>query len=163
LRNPFINSGGARYLLRFAGETVLLEDFPEDQEAPSAGELMSALGLQRRRGLARVEIDDALLQHGATVLQERLLLDPQEFRLVSIPQDLYIRFGRDHGWGQQQLWTHFDGYQVLKTGQLRALAGGDVRYGGLTDLISLGLTDQRDSVIARFAVVRRARQVARWR
>lgn len=163
LRNPFINSGGARYLLRFAGETVLIEDFPEDQEAESAGELMSALGLQRRRGLARVEIDDALLLHGASVLQERLLLDPQEFRLVCIPQDIYMRFGRDHGWGQQQQWTHFDGYQVLKTGQLRALAGGDVRYGGLTDLVSLGLTDQRESVIVRFAVIRRARQVARWR
>jgi hypothetical protein len=163
LRNPFINSGGARYMVRFAGETVLIEDFPEDQEAPSGGELMSALGLQRRRGLARVEIDDALVQHGARILQERLHLDPQEFRLVSIPHDLYMRFGRDHGWGQQQQWTHFDGYQVLKSGQLRALAGGDVRYGGLTDLISLGLTDQRESVIARFAVIRRARQVARWR
>jgi len=163
LRNPFINSGGARYLVRFAGETVLIEDFPEDQEVQSASELMSALGLQRRRGLARVEIDDALLQHGARVLQEQLHLDPQEFRLVSIPHDLYMRFGRDRGWGQQQQWTHFDGYQVLKNGQLRALAGGDVRYGGLTDLISLGLTDQRESVIARFAVIRRARQVARWR
>ena len=51
---------------------------------------------------------------------------------------------------------------MLKTGQLRALAGGDVRHGGLTDLISLAITDQRDSVIARFAVIRRARQVVRW-
>jgi hypothetical protein len=163
LRNPFINSGGARYQVLFNAEVVLIEDFPEDQEAPATGQLLSALGLQRRRGLARLEIDDALLEHGATVLQERLHLDPKEFRLVCIPQDLYMRFGRDRNWGQQQQWTHFDGYQVLKSGQLRALAGGDVRYGGLTDLVSLGLTDQRDSVIARFAVIRRARQVARWR
>jgi hypothetical protein len=163
LRNPFINSGGARYQPLFTAEAVLIEDFPEDQEAPATGELLSALGLQRRRGLARVEIDDALLEHGATILQERLRLDPKEFRLVCIPQDLYMRFGRDRNWGQQQQWTHFDGYQVLKSGQLRALAGGDVRYGGLIDLVSLGLTDQRDSVIARFAVIRRARQVARWR
>jgi hypothetical protein len=162
LRNPFINSGGARYLPLFNVEAVLIEDFPEDQEAATS-ELLSALGLKRRRGLARLEIDDALLEHGAVVLQERLRLDPQEFRLVCVPQDLYMRVGRDRGWGQQQQWTHFDGYQVLRSGQLRALAGGDVRYGGLTDLVSLGIADQRDSVIARFAVIRRARQVARWR
>ena len=142
---------------------MLLEDFPEEQDPPATGELLSALGLKVRRGLARQEIEDALLEHGATILQERLLLDPKEFRLVCIPQDLYMRFGLDHNWGQQQQWTHFDGYQVLKSGQLRALAGGNVRYGGLTDLISLGIADQRDSVIARFAVIRRARQVARWR
>lgn len=162
LRNAFINSGGARYLPLFNPEVVLIEDFPEDQEPPASGELLSALGLQRRRGLARLEIDDALLEHGADVLQESLHLDPQEFRLVCVPQELYMRVGRDRGWGQQQQWTHFDGYQVIKSGQLRALAGGDVRYGGLTDLISLGITDQRDSVVARFAVIRRARQVARW-
>jgi hypothetical protein len=163
LRNSFVNSGGARYVPAFSAETALIEDFPEDQEPPTTSELLSALGLQRRRGLARVEIDDALLQRGASVLQERLLLDPQEFRLVCVPQDLYMRFGRDHGWGRQQQWTHFDGYQVLKSGQLRALVGGDVRYGGLTDLVSIGLADQRDGVIARFAAIRRARQVIRWR
>jgi hypothetical protein len=45
---------------------------------------------------------------------------------------------------------------------VRALVGGDARYGGLTDLLSIDVADQRDSVIARFAVIRRARQVARW-
>jgi hypothetical protein len=105
----------------------------------------------------------ALLQHGATVLQERLLLDPIEFRLVCIPHDLYMIVGRDRGWGQQQQWTHFDGFQVLKNGHLRALAGGSARYGGLSDLVSIAVDDQREGVIARFAVIRRARQVARWR
>ncbi len=162
LRNPFVNSGGARYVMTFTAEIALIEDFPEDQPPPDNSELMAALGLNRRRGLARLEIDDALLEHGTTVVQERLGLDPQEFRLVCTPQDLYMRYGRDHGWGQQQQWTHFDGYQVLKNGALRALAGGDVRYGGLTDLVSLAITDQRDSVIVRFAVIRRARHVARW-
>lgn len=162
LRNRFVNSGGARQMPVFTAEVALIEDFPEDQEPPVSGELLSGLGLKGRRALARQEIEDALLEYGSTLLQERLLLDPQEFRLVCIPQDLYMRFGRDRGWGQQQQWTHFDGYQVMKSGQLRALAGGDVRYGGLVDLVSLGITDQRDGVIARFAVIRRARQVARW-
>ena len=162
LRNPFVNSGGARYLPQFNAEDVLIEDFAEDQEAPASGELLSALGLRQRRGLARFEIEDALLDHGAKIVRERLRLDPLEFRLVCIPHDLYMRFGRDRGWGQQQQWTHFDGYQVLKNGTLRALVGGSARYGGLSDLASIAITDQRDSVVARFAVVRRARQVARW-
>jgi hypothetical protein len=162
LLNPFINSGGARYIPPFCTETVLVEDFPETQEVPATGELLSALGLGRRRALARRDIEVALLEHGAAVLQERLLLDPNEFRLVCIPLDLYIGLGRDRGWGQQQQWTHFDGFQVFKSGQVRALVGGDVRYGGLSDLVSIDVADQRDSVIARFAVIRRARQVARW-
>jgi hypothetical protein len=162
LRNPFINSGGARYLPQFNAENVLIEDYPEDQEPPASGELLSALGLPRRRGLARFEIHDALQEHGAKIL-ERLGLSPVECRLVCIPHDLYMRVGRERGWGQQQQWTHFDGYQVLKNGRLRALVGGDVRHGGLSDLLSIALTDQRDAVVARFAVIRRARQVARWR
>ena len=162
LTNPFVNSGGARFFPRFCAETVLLEDFPEDGEPPTDGTVLRALGLGRRRGLSRLEIDDALLERGNDILTQQLALDPHEFRLVCVPQDIYARFGRDHGWGQRQQWTHFDGYQVLRDGALRALAGGDVRYGGLNDLVSLGLTDQRDSVIVRFAVIRRARQVARW-
>ncbi len=162
LLNPFINSGGARYIPPFSAETVLVEDFPETQEAPAVGELLSALGLGRRRGLARREIEVALLQHGADVLQQRLLLDPVEFRLVCIPLDLYIGLGRDRGWGRQEQWTHFDGFQVLKSGRLRALVGGDARYGGLSDLVSIDVSDQRDKVVTRFAVIRRARQFARW-
>lgn len=162
LTNPFVNSGGARFFPRFTAETVLLEAFAEDDDAPESGGLLHALGLSKRRGLARLEVDDALLAHGNDVIERELGLDPREFRLVCIPQDIYARYGRDHGWGERQQWTHFDGYQVLRDGTLRALAGGDVRYGGLNDLVSLGLTDQRDSVIVRFAVIRRARHVARW-
>jgi hypothetical protein len=162
LRNAFVNSGGARHLLHAGAEAALIEDFPEDKEAPASGELLTALGLGRRRGLSRREIEDALLARGATLLRDRLGLDPTEFRLVCIPQDLYMRFGRERGWGQQRQWTHLDGYQLLQTGRLRALVGGDVRYGGLTDLVSINVADEREGVIARFAVVRRARQVARW-
>lgn len=163
LRNLFINSGGARYLEPYRAEAVLIEDFPENEEPPAEGELLSALHLPHRRALARQEIDEALLQWGPAVVAERLQLDPLEFRLVCIPRDLYSRFGRDRGWGQQPQWTHFDGYQVLRSGVLRALVGGDVRYGGLADLVSIAVNDRRESVIARFAVIRRARQVVRWR
>jgi len=49
---------------------------------------------------------------------------------VCVPQDLYMRLGRDRGWASQRLWTHFEGYQLLRIGQARALVGGDVRHGG---------------------------------
>jgi hypothetical protein len=79
---------------------------------------------------------------------------------VCVPFDLYSRLGRDRGWGQRELWTHFDGYQIWKEGKLRALVGGSVRFGGLDDLCSISVEDERDNVIARFAVVRRDRLVA---
>jgi hypothetical protein len=47
--------------------------------------------------------------------------------------------------------------------RLRALVGGDGRFGGLNDLVSISASDARDNVYARFAVVRRARMAGRWR
>ncbi len=163
LRQVFVNSGGARYMPPFSAESILIEDFSEEGEAPAEGPLLTALGLSRRRGLSRVAIDRALLERGAVILRDQLGLSPYEFRLVCVPPDLYTRVGREKGWGQQPRWTHFDGYQVLSSGALRALVGGDARYGGLNDLVSIALDDERDGVVARFAVIRRARQVARWR
>jgi hypothetical protein len=162
VRSAFINSGGARYRPAFVAESVLIEDHPEDEDPPEGG-VLKALGLPKRRALARDAIEAALAEHGARILEDQLGLDPLEFRLVCIPQDLYSRFGRDRGWGAAKQWTHFDGYQLIKGGRLRALVGGDARYGGLADLTSIAPSDQRDSVVARFAVIRRARQVARWR
>jgi hypothetical protein len=46
---------------------------------------------------------------------------------------------------------------------LRALAGGDGRFGGHFDLVSISSSDSRDGVYARFAIIRRARQVLRWK
>ena len=163
LRQVFVNSGGGRYVPPFTAESILVEDFPEDAAPPASGPLLTALGLPHRCGLSRLEIERALLERGAAVVRDQLGLDPTEFRLVCVPQDIYTRVGRERGWGQQPQWTHFDGYQVIKGGGLRALVGGDVRYGGLNDLVSIAIHDQRDGVLARFAVIRRARQVARWR
>ena len=162
LRQTFINSGGARYVPPFSAETILIEDFPEDAEAPAQGPLLTALGLPRRRGLSRLEIERALVERGPLIVRDQLGLGITEFRLVCIPLDIYSRVGREKGWGTQPGWTHFDGYQVMRGGTLRALVGGDSRYGGLNDLVSIAANDERDGVIARFAVIRRARQVARW-
>lgn len=49
----------------------------------------------------------------------------------------------------------------MTDGRLRALAGGDVRYGGLHHLLGIGRDDDSDLVMARFAVVRRERMTAR--
>jgi hypothetical protein len=163
IQQIFINSGGARYLPRISAETALVEDFAESEANDSPSKLLSALGLSRRRGLARSEIENALMRFGAQIVADQLNLDPMEFRLVCIPYDLYMRLGRERNWGQWHHWTHFDGYQVVRDNRLRALVGGDGRFGGVADLVSISRTDAHDSVYARFAVVRRARMVARWR
>jgi hypothetical protein len=124
-------------------------------------DLLQALALPRRRGPARATIENALLLHGPGVIKERLGLDPREFRLVCIPPDLYLRVGRERGWGQRPEWTHFDGYRVLESGRLLALVGGNSRYGGLVDLCGISPMDERENVVARFAVLRRARLGAR--
>ncbi len=155
--HPFINSAGVRYLPRFVPELVLVEDFPEEEKYGSASELLSALGLPRRTALSRMEIDQALLRRGAQIVKSELGLDPQEFRLACIPFDLYSRLAETQGWGRQKSWTHFDGFQIWKGGRLRALVGGDVRFGGRYDLCSISRADERDGVVARFAVIRRER------
>lgn len=156
----FVNSAGLRYVpLPIDKETCLIEGFPEGEEPVT--ELLKALGLPKRRGLTRSDIEKALLLHGSSVVQERLGLDPREFRVVCVPPDIYLRVGRERGWGQRPEWTHFDGYRVLRSGQLLALVGGSSRYGGLVDLCGISATDERENVVARFAVVRRARLGAR--
>jgi hypothetical protein len=156
----FVNSAGLRYVpLPIDKESCLIEGFPEGEEPVT--ELLKALGLPKRRGLTRSDIEKALLLHGPSVLQEHLGLDPREFRVVCVPPDIYLRVGRERGWGQRPEWTHFDGYRVLRSGQLLALVGGSSRYGGLVDLAGISATDERENVVARFAVVRRARLGAR--
>jgi acetate kinase len=49
---------------------------------------------------------------------------------------------------------------VLGRSDARAAAGGDVRYGGLYDLLGISRDYDSDRVMARFAVVQRERMVA---
>jgi hypothetical protein len=163
--HPLVNSGGARYLPNLVAEDVLVEDFPDpvDGHTPPASELVKSLGLPGRRGLPRIMIEQALLTHGARIVENELGLDPHVFRLVCIPPDVYVRLGEAEGWGRQPFWTHFDGYLIRTVeGQVRlqALAGGDVRYGGLYELLAVGRDYDSDRLVARFAVVQRARMVA---
>ncbi len=163
--HPLVNSGGARYLPNLVAEDVLVEDFPDpaNGQTPPASELVKSLGLPGRRGLPRIVIEQALLAHGARILEHDLGLDPRVFRLVCIPSDVYLRLGEAEGWGRQPFWTHFDGYLIRTVaGQVRlqALAGGDVRYGGLYELLAVGRDYDSDHLLARFAVVQRARMVA---
>jgi hypothetical protein len=156
--NPFVNSGGVRYFPLFPdSEFVLVEDFPEDAVPTEPSELLSALGLTRRHGLSRVELEVRLRENGTAVIRDRLGLDPTKFRLVCIPYDVYARVGQERNWGRQPKWTHVDGYQLMKGGRMRALVAGDVRFGGLFDLCSISQIDEREGVLARIAVIRRAR------
>jgi hypothetical protein len=160
--HPLVNSGGARHLPTLVAEDVLVEDFPDFKagEEPPGSELLTALGLPGRRAIPRIAIEQALLARGGRVVEGELGLDPHAFRLVCVPPDVHLRLGEGEGWGRQPTWTHFDGYLVMADGRLRALAGGDVRFGGLYDLLGLGRDYDSDRVIARFAVVCRERMVA---
>ncbi|WP_298273252.1 hypothetical protein [Geobacter sp.] len=161
--HPFVTSSGGRYLPYMVEEEVLVEEFAEGGEEDPPSSLVATLGFDRRRALSRLELELSLLERGPSMLRDELGLDPREFRLICIPHDVYCRLGQRYGWGKQQLWTHFDGYQVLKEGRFRALVGGDVRFGGLQDLCGIGIDDERDGVLARFTVVRRSRLVAAQR
>ena len=160
--HPLVNSGGARHLPKLVAEDVLVEDFPDPKEGDETppSELLGILGLASRRGLPRIAIEQALLAHGADVMEKHLRLDSRVFRLVCIPPDVHLRLGEPQGWGRQPFWTHFDGYIVMADGRLRALAGGDVRYGGLYNLLGISRDYDSVQVMARFAVVRRERMVA---
>ena len=151
----FVNSAGIRYLPLLADrEYVLVETHAEGDDTPSG--LCRELGFDRRRALARDEIEAALLARGADVLGA-MQLDPLSYRIVCVPADVYMRVAPDRGWGAREEWTHFDGYQVRKQGRLLALVGGNARYGGVADLCGISPSDARDNVVARLAVVRRER------
>lgn len=153
--HPSLTSAGTRYLPWFGREFVLVETFPEDEpNAPSP--LLEALSLSRRLGLARLEIEDALLSKGPAVCEE-MGLDPTAFRIVCIPFDAYKRLAVRFGWGTQRLWTHFDGYHLTRERRLLAIVGGDIHYGGADDLSAVGRAYDSDHITTRFAVVRRDR------
>jgi len=118
--------------------------------------LIAELGLPSRWGLTRIELENALLQNGPRILKETLQLDPEAFRIVAIPPDIYTSLGPDRGWGQQEMWTHFDGYWVQE-GKLQALAGGDKRFGGTHDVVCFSPNYSSEKLLARFAVVQRKR------
>jgi hypothetical protein len=161
LLNPFITSGGTRYHVALVVEDLLIEDFPEPEpktEMPHS-ELLEALGLESRWGLSRKKIEIALLENGPRILKEKLGLDPEAFRLVAIPPDIYTHLGDERGWGQKEMWTHFDGYWVREGGNLQALAGGDVRFGGAHDVIGFHPSYHSDKLLVRFAVIQRKRMM----
>jgi hypothetical protein len=115
--------------------------------------------LEKRIGLSRLKIERALFSHGYGIIKNELNLDPEIFRLVCIPSDIYLRLGESFGWGKQELWTHFDGYEVLQNGSFNALAGGDTRFGGIYDLVNIRREYESERVVARFAVVQRKRMI----
>jgi len=154
--HQFVNSAGVRYVpVPSPRESVLIETHAEGDETVTP--LVRALGLDRRRALSRDDIEKAVQKHAADIVADQIGLDPLAFRIVCVPPDVFMRVGRTRGWGQRPEWTHFDGYQVMKGGRLRALVGGNAKFGGLFDLCSIAADDARDNTFARFAVVRRER------
>jgi len=158
ITRPVLGSGGARFLPPLVEEDLLVETFDEGPAGAEVGKtgLAEALGLKRRWGLSRVELERILRAKGPEVVKS-LGLDPWKFRLVCIPPDLFGGVGQRRGWGKQEIWTHLDGYLASRERKLLALAGGDVRYGGVMDLVGVGTEYDSDRLLARFAIVDRRR------
>ena len=159
-KHLIMNSLGTRYFPDYVTEDVLLENFPEEQvEDESDSLLLKMLGLKSRKGLSRLDIERSLSVNGCKIIKDELGLDPVIFKLICIPPDIYIRLGESMGWGSHELWTHFDGYSILQNNMFTAIAGGDKRFGGIFDLVTIGREYESDHVIARFAVVQRTRML----
>jgi len=155
-KHLFISSLGTRYSPDFVKEDLLVEDFPEaSAESGNASRLLNLLGFDKRTGLSRINIERALSMHEHRIVKDELALDPLIFKLVCIPSDIYLRLGDSQGWGKEEMWTHFDGYEILQNNRFSALAGGDCRFGGNLDLVTIGRDYESDSVIARFALIQR--------
>jgi len=155
---PLLTSGGARFLPPLVEEDVLVETFDEGPAGAPVGRngLAEALGLENRWGQSRLALERLLQVRGPGIV-ESLGLDPWKFRLVSVPPDLFGVLGERRGWGRQEIWTHLDGYVATRERKLLGLAGGDVRYGGVQDLVGVGAGYDSDRLLARFAIVDRRR------
>jgi hypothetical protein len=160
MNRVFLTSAGTRYIPWCVSEDLLIEVFDEPGEGAAPSPLLAALGLPRRSGLSRIAIERALREGGARVMKD-LGLDPREYRIVCVPADVYTRLGARLGWGRSEVWTHFDGYMASADRKLMPLAGGDVRFGGLHDIVAVGQGYDSERLIARFAVVQR-RRFAAW-
>jgi hypothetical protein len=68
--------------------------------------------------------------------------------------DLYTRLGAKLGWAKRQIWTLFDAYVASPERKLLPLVG-DVRFGGLHDLVTVGGDYDSVRLFARFAIVQR--------
>jgi hypothetical protein len=105
LLNPFINSGGARYIPPFSAETVLVEDFPETREVPATGELLSALGLGRRRASPAAKSKPAYLSMERQFCRNGCSSTPSSFgwcvfRSTSTSDSVAIAAGADNSNGR---------------------------------------------------------------
>jgi hypothetical protein len=159
---PVLSSGGARFLPPLVEEDLLVETFDEGPAGAEVGKngLAEALGLKRRWGLDRMEIERTLQGKGPELVKS-LGLDPWKFRLVCVPPDIYGAVCQRRGWGKHEIWTHLDGYLATRERKLLALAGGDVRYGGFQDLVGVGIEYDSDRLLTRFAIVDR-RRIRAW-
>ena len=158
---PILTSGGARFVPPLVEEDILVEAFEEGPAGSPIGktDLPRRLGLESRWGLDQTHDRAGPADKGPEMVKS-LGLDPWKFRLVSVPPDVFGAIGARRGWGKHEIWTHLDGYLATRERKLLALVGGDVRYGGVQDLVGVGMGYDSDRLLARFAIVDRRRHAS---
>lgn len=125
------------------------------QEAERREKQIPGFNLTRpTRILKRAQIDLLLLQSGDKTLR-RLGLDPNEYKIINIPFDIYLRLANKMKWGRHILNTHFDGYRLRTDGIKTGLFGGNKLFGGESYIDSLWKDSLNNSIITRLAILRK--------
>ncbi len=154
-----------------APEAVLAEQWTEEDWDATDGEkrklqstawnspLLKALGIEQTGvvNIKRETIDAALWQGDPgtrapskrhTEVLKQLGLADADFEIHCIRQDQYVRGAEAKGWGEKNLWTHFDDFFLGDDGGQNGLLGGHRKRGGASDVDYSwrGIPDEYDAV-----------------
>jgi hypothetical protein len=172
-----INNPTVPHIPKFGEDSFMLAmDFPEfDYDNPA--EKQSALTPQTKKilktlfniedptNISRDDVNQALwINHerriqsskALSVIRELVPLgeDPNNFELRLMRYDEYTRAASSKGYGEKNLWTHFEGYFVRGGGNRYGLHGGR-RAGGGSALVGLDARGYRSGSLAGRIVLSR--------
>ncbi|MEK7529912.1 MAG: AAA family ATPase [Patescibacteria group bacterium] len=82
--------------------------------------------------------------------------NPDDYELRLMRPDEYQRASQTQGYGQKNLWTHFDGYHAHDDGPRYGLVGGFRGNGGAADVADDHRGVRRDSLAVRLVLSRKS-------
>jgi hypothetical protein len=104
--------------------------------------------------LSRFELDNLIRKHGGELLK-KLEIDDKRYKIVTIPFDIYLRIADSNNFGMHNINTFFDGFRLRTDGEIRALFGGDARFGGASFIDSIWPDFINHSIVPRLVIVRK--------
>ncbi|PIR02998.1 MAG: hypothetical protein COV60_02695 [Candidatus Magasanikbacteria bacterium CG11_big_fil_rev_8_21_14_0_20_43_7] len=150
---------------------VLVMNFPEkDARGDSRIEIIEKLfNTSHPTGILREKINVALWEdHDAreqslvakVIIAELLDLEVgaseiAKYELRLIRPDEYARLAQSQNYGNHDIWTHMDGYNIRGDGRRDGLIGGDRGYGGAACVDADWRDDRRGSIAVRLVLQRK--------